>query len=373
MADDRGSPPPPTRGDRRSRLAVGVIFGMHGVAAGSWAVRIPWVAESLRLSPGELGVALFGAAAGGVCAMPLAGRMVARHGSHTSMRIGIAALSVSVALPPFASNLPLLFAALVCFGAGQGILDVAMNVGGVEVQERYGRPIMASLHGLWSAGTMGGAAVGGTVAEVGVDAPVHLAAVGVAVLGIGLPAARLLAGSAARTAEPAFAWPGRGVWLVGVVAFCSFFAEAAAADWSAVYLRTRTAASPGVAAAAYTAFSITMMLGRFFGDRAIARIGAVGLATGLLVPSPSVAIAAFGLLGLGVSTVVPLAFSAAGGRADPDRGTSVAAVATVGYGGWLAAPALIGLVADVTSLTVSLALVAGLTAVIAVGAPVLRR
>lgn len=76
---------------------------------------------------------------------------------------------------------------------------------------------------------------------------------------------------------------------------------------------------------------------------------------------------------LGLALFGAAAFSAAGAREGPDRGTSVAAVATVGYGGWLAAPALIGLVASATSLTISLALVAALTAIIAIAAGALRR
>ena len=79
-------------------------------------------------------------------------------------------------------------------------------------------------------------------------------------------------------------------------------------------------------------------------------------------------IVAFAILGLGMATVVPLTFSAAGRTPGHDPGTSVAAVATVGYGGWMLAPPVIGFVAQGTSLTFSLALVAVITALIAVPA-----
>jgi hypothetical protein len=80
-----------------------------------------------------------------------------------------------------------------------------------------------------------------------------------------------------------------------------------------------------------------------------------------------VIIIAFAILGLGMATVVPMTFSAAGnmpGHRDP--GTAVAAVATVGYGGWMLAPPVIGFIAQGTSLTVALAFVAVMTAGIAV-------
>ena len=99
----------------------------------------------------------------------------------------------------------------------------------------------------------------------------------------------------------------------------------------------------------------------------------MGLGVALLVPVTPVIICGFVLLGFGVAAVVPLAFSAAGRTPGHDPGTSVAAVSTVGYGGWLIAPPLIGFVAQATSLTVALASVAVMTALIAGPAAALRR
>jgi MFS family permease len=168
------------------------------------------------------------------------------------------------------------------------------------------------------------------------------------------------------------------------VIFCGLFAEAAAADWSAVYLRTAADAPQDVAAWGYSAFSLAMAGARLAGDRLVERVGsarlvraaaitgAAGLALGLLVPVTPVVIVAFAVLGLGMATVVPLTFSAAGRTPGYDPGTAVASVATVGYAGWLLAPPVIGFVAQGTSLTFSLVLVTVMTALIAVPAGALR-
>lgn len=374
----------PARRDRQARFAVAVSFALHGVTAGSWAGRIPWVKEVRHLNAAGLGLALMGAAIGGLASAPLAAWLIARFGSRGITRFGGIALAVSMPLVAFAPGLPTIFAALVIFGAASSVLDVAMNANGVVVQERYGRSIMSGLHGVWSLGGLAGAALAGLAARVDMSAPEHLLIVGIglgvasAVSGFWLtPAPRSAAGTV-------FARPDRALLLLGAVIFCGLFAEAAAADWSAVYLRTAVHAPQDVAAWGYAVFSLAMAGARLAGDRLVQRLGpvrvvrtaaltgAVGLALGLLVPITPVVIVAFAVLGLGVATVVPLTFSAAGSTPGHDPGTAVAAVATVGYGGWMLAPPVIGFVAQGTSLTFSLALVAVMTAIIAVPAGALR-
>jgi MFS family permease len=316
--------------------------------------------------------------------MPLAAWLIARLGSRAMTRIGGVLLAVSLPVVAFAPGLPTIFAALLLYGVAGGLLDVAMNAQGVVVQERYGRSIMSGLHGVWSIGGLTGAATAGLAARADMGAPAHLLIVGAALGVVGALAGVWLAPMPPSTTGKVFARPDRGMLLLGAVIFCGLFAEAAAADWSAVYLRTVTDAPPDVAAWGYAAFSLAMAGARLTGDRLVERFGsarlvraaaltgATGLALGLLVPVTAVVIVAFAVLGLGMATVVPLTFSAAGRTPGRDPGTAVAAVATVGYGGWMLAPPVIGFIAQGTSLTVALALVAVMTALIAVPAGALR-
>ncbi|WP_461031046.1 MFS transporter, partial [Streptomyces sparsus] len=177
---------------------------------------------------------------------------------------------------------------------------------------------------------------------------------------------------AADAEPPAFALPSRGVLAVGAVGFCAVFAEGASMDWSGVYLREVAGSSPGVAAAAYTAFACTMALARLAGDATVRRFGPVrtvrvgGLlatAGGVLVVTartPAPAIAGFALVGLGIAVVVPLCFAAAG-RTSASPGQAIAGVATLAYASGLAAPALVGWIAEATTLSASFAVVTVLT------------
>jgi fucose permease len=164
------------------------------------------------------------------------------------------------------------------------------------------------------------------------------------------------------------------------MSFCAFLAEGAMADWSAVYLRDDLGASPALAGGGFAAFSLAMAVGRFSGDRLVARLGpgrllrlsgglaAAGLAAALLVGRPVAAILGAGVAGLGLANSVPVLFGAAGRISGIAPGGGLAAVVTAGYGGFLAGPPAIGLVADAIGLPAALGLVALACAFIAMAA-----
>jgi hypothetical protein len=275
---------------------------------------------------------------------------------------------------------------LLVFGAAGGMCDVAMNAQGVEVEQHLGRSIMSGLHGMWSVGTLVGAGLGALAAHAEIDARVHLTVMALALLALGTLAGLRLPPSVAGAEierPPRFALPAKAVLGIGLVGLCAVFAEGAAADWSAVYLRDVAGASAGVAAGSYTAFAMTMAVSRLTGDFVVGRLGAVrtvrlsgtlAILGGLLVVvarTPAPAIIGFGLTGLGVAVVVPLAFAAAGKRtANPSQG--VAGVATLIYSCLLVSPAIIGGLASATSLSISFAVITAVLVVMTLCAGFLR-
>jgi MFS family permease len=359
---------------RRSRIAVTAAFVTHGAAAGSWAARVPWAQDRLGLSPGVLGLALLMPAVGSVTALPISGRLVARRGSRAATRIGLLGLCATVGLLVAVPRLPWLICALFCYGVAGGLTDVAMNANGVAVEARRGRPTMSGLHACWSLGLLLGGAVGGGVARAGIGAPTHLGVSAVALMIVGAVTTRRLLDSGSTDVEAAhFARPSRDVLLLGVLCAAAMFAEGAANEWSAVYAHRVDRVDPGTAASAFTAFALAMVAGRLVGDRVTAAFGRVrvlrvagvlGAGGGAVVATvhrlPATA-AGLALLGLGLAVAVPLAFGAAGHHGGDRAGHTIAAVATMGYVGWLAAPAVVGGVAQATSLPVSFGIVAAVT------------
>ncbi|MEV6973780.1 MFS transporter [Kitasatospora sp. NPDC093806] len=372
---------------RRARVAIALVFGVHGAVGGTFVSRIPWIQDRLDLSPGQLGLALVMPAIGSSLAMPLAGRFVHRYGGRAAVRGLLALCCLALALPALAPSLPVLCLALLAYGATAGMADVAMNAQGVEIEQRLGRSIMSGLHGMWSAGGLLAAGFGILAAHQNLEPRVQLAVTAVLLAALAQPVCNALPDlRAAEQAEepPRFALPPRSSLVIGLVGFCAVFAEGASMDWSGVYLRDVTGASTTVAAAAYTAFALTMAVSRLAGDAVIRRLGAVrsarlsgaiATAGGLLVvvaDRPALAIPGFALIGIGVAVVVPLAFAAAG-RIGTNPSQSIAGVATVTYTSGLIAPAIVGGLAQATSLTASFGVVTALSVALLLSAGALRR
>jgi fucose permease len=367
---------------RAAWLAIAAVFLINGVTLASWISRIPTIADRLGLSPGQVGMALMALAAGALVAFPLTGRLVDTRSSATT--VTLFALIMLVALPfvGLAPSLPLLIAALFVLGFGNGGMDVAMNAQGIEVERFVGRSIINSLHGCYSLGAFAGAAIGAGVAHFGVAPHIHFPIVSAAGLIAFWWVRRWLIPDrpVARAGEPgpAFAFPPHALWLLGALALCTSVGEGAMGDWSGLYLRDVLGTSSGFAALGFAVFSVAMLAGRFSGDTLVRRfdaprlvrigglLAAAGLGIAVILNQPVAMLAGFGAVGLGLSVVYPLVFSAAGNHPELPPGQAVASVATMGYGGFLAGPPILGWLAELTSLRAIMGIIVLLAAMVAV-------
>jgi MFS family permease len=167
-----------------------------------------------------------------------------------------------------------------------------------------------------------------------------------------------------------FAWPDKSLLILGLIAFSSMICEGAMFDWSGVYFKKVVMAKPALVGAGYTAFMFTMALSRFvadhftnrFGFKKIIQASGIIISTGLLLavvlPHFYTAITGFLLVGIGVSSVVPLVYSAAGKSKILSPGIAIASVSTISFFGFLIGPPLIGLVAGISGLRLSFFIIA---------------
>jgi MFS family permease len=365
----------------RARWAVAAVFLVNGAVVGTWAAHIPLVEERLGISHSTLGLALFAMALGALFAMPLTGPMIARLGSAAVTRLVTPLLLAAFPIALLAKGPASLMLALFVFGAVNGAMDVAMNAHGVAVERKFGRPVMSSFHGMWSLGGLLGAGFAALLLPA--VSPFLQALITVS---IGLVAAAaalwhfLPAHIDRGNVGTAIALPNRATLGIGVLCFLCMTSEGAVLDWGALHLRSSLSATPGLAATGFAAFSASMAISRFSGDWLRARVGAVmlvrgsawlaaaGLVIALMVPWPTVAVGGFALVGLGLANLVPVFFGAAGRIPGQNPGAAIAALATLGYSGFMVGPPVIGFVADLTSLAFALGLIVLACVVIALAA-----
>ena len=357
----------------QARWATAACFLLLGIVFGSWVARIPAVQNALDLSDGQLGVALLGTSLGAIVAMPITGWLVRQWGDAAVMRGAATLLCCSLPVLPLAPTMPLLMLALLAFGVGSGLVDVAMNTHAVTVERGYGRPLMSGFHGVFSVGGLVGAAGAGGAAGLGIAPFPHLLGVALALLVTAHIAGRgLLAETTRDETGPTFVLPPRSLLGLGLLGFCVFLSEGAVSDWSAVYLENVLGSSAAVAAAGYASYALAMAGMRFGGDALTARFGppavvfaggllaAVGMAGVILVGTVPVAIAGFACVGLGLAAGFPIALSAAGRTPGIAPAAAIGAVATAAYGGLLLGPPTIGFIAESAGLRTGLAFVAAL-------------
>lgn len=353
---------------RIARIATNTLFFLNGLSFASWASRIPDVKEFLKLGDAALGSVLFAMPIGSLSALPIAGIIISKFGSRKIALFSMLFYFIAMPLLGNAESTIQLAIALFLFGFGGDMLNISMNVQAVNVEKIQQRSIMSSFHAIFSIGFMVGAALGGFIASENIPVFKHLMFIGTADLIIGLLIYRFLVKSDQQSdeAQPLFALPDRGLVLLGIIAFCGMLSEGAMADWSTLYYKKVLNNSKGFVTAGFTAFSVMMVFGRTFGDMIVQKFGLkktllinciivfLGMFVALVSVNPILVVVGFGITGLGLSTIVPLIYSEAGHSKTMSAGVALAAITTVGMGGFLLGPVLIGFLSEFSSLRIAL-------------------
>jgi MFS family permease len=368
-----------TDSTKKARRASLLIFLVCGIGLSSWAPMVPFAKINLGLDDAALGLVLLSLGAGAILTMPFTGFFINKLGSRKVMLVAAVIIALCLPLLLLAASAIQLSIALFIFGAAIGSIDVAMNSHAVLVQDRYGRHIMSSFHGMFSIGGLAGSIGLGFLIKLGLSP--FIAAVSISVLLV------LIAGSQYKNLFPkaeeksvdsfSFSLPRGPVLILGLMCFVFFLAEGALLDWSAVFLQFNRNFDPSLSGLGYAVFSIAMAVMRLTGDKIVNKLGSskivfygglfasAGYLIAVLVPWPGAALIGFALVGLGAANVVPVFFTAAGNIPNIPPSVSLPAVTTLGYMGQLAGPAMIGFIADSFSLPAALGFVGFLLLIVA--------
>jgi fucose permease len=350
----------------RERIAVKLLFLANGLYAGAWSLKVPELADRLTLSPFYVSLLVVCYGVGSVTIMPFCGAAIAKYGSSVVAKVTAFIWLFSMLLITLAPNVWTAGMAVFLFGGFAGAMDVAMNANAVEVEKSMRKAIMSSCHAFWSLGALLGSAASGYMIDTlgplahaliitGVSAAVLFAALAM-ILNDGPHVEDIHAATVPKTSLFKSALP----WLLGLVALFCMVQEGVVIDWSALYLNKELGSTLTLSAFAAGAMHGAMTIMRLFGDGIRDRYGAVrtmqvsgviafvGMLIAGFAPNAYVAIGGFALCGVGVSNMVPIAFSAAGNLPGMAKGVGLSVVTIMGYSGTLFLPTLFGFVAEHT-------------------------
>ncbi len=375
---DRAAPRAGTRGDPRMWAAFGLFF-ILAFAFASWLPRLPELKREFGMTEGDIGFVLLAMPVAQLCVIPLVAFGSVRLRLRTLNLICITWLLVAIALTGLATSPISLAVVVFLIGAGAGSTGVAINAAGFAAEEAMERPILSRCHAMYSVGLATGSLTAGLIAAAGVPIIVHLALTNTALLVVLLVIVRAVVDTRKPEDDaPKFAWPKGALLIPGLIAMGCLMAEGVSVDWSSIYLAEVIDAPAALVGAGVAAFSGAMAVMRFAGDwisermspRLIvgggAMLSAVGYGITAIAPNAPVAFVGLILVGFGLAPIVPLAFRIAGKLSPNAPGVGVAAVSTLGYAGFLLGPPLVGLVAEASSLRLSLGAVAGLLLIVAI-------
>ncbi|MCD5346090.1 sugar MFS transporter [Agromyces sp. S2-1-8] len=366
----------------RARWSLMAQFALFGFIQVSWMSRMPSIRTALDISALQLGSLLIIGGIGSLIGALTIGAIVARFGSRNVLVAGTVGNVVGFGLDAAGLTgwgLGFFVAGMFVNGLCGAFVNVPININAAAVEQRLGRAVLPQFHAAFSIGAAGGALIAGAFAfaEVHVATQVVVVTAAVTVL-----RALLITPSTAYTArQPVSTATGSvdaaatgarnrqavrsalGAWLeprtllLGVVLLAASLAEGAATTWLTLAVVDGFASTEAIGAVAYGTFVGAMTVFRFVGTGLIDRFGRVAVlrASGvsslvglaLFVFGPNLAIAWVGIVLWGCGTALgnPIAISAASD--DPSRaGQRVSVVTSFSTISSLAAPPLLGLLAD---------------------------
>ena len=221
---------------------------------------VPYAKERLALNDADLGLLLLLLGGGAIAMMPITGILSHKFGSRIVMLWSAIFIALILPLLLFITSTLWMGVALFAFGAAIGTIDVAMNAHAVQVQNKYGKPIMSSFHGLFSVGGLLGSLGLGFLIKLGLDPFYAIISISAVLLFISIWKYRdlftlsmekeVMAEFAPKQAEgPAkkFSWLTGSLLFLGLMCFAVFLSEGSMLDWSAVFLRESRGVDPELA------------------------------------------------------------------------------------------------------------------------------
>ena len=360
---------------RRIRIAIALFYFSMGFCFASWASRIPEIKTALKLSDAAFGTILFALPVGQFLMMYFSGKLVTHFGSRKVILFAIPCYTLCLSNLAIATQGWQLAIGLFLFGIFGNMCNISINTQGVAAEKIYNRPIMAAFHGGWSIAGFTGALVG--LAMINLKIPPHfhfLLVVAIVFTIVSLNYGKLIPGKSGivkvqDTKRRFLSKPDTGLVQLGIIGFCSMASEGAMFDWSGIYFKDVVKAPHSLVILGYTSFMITMAVGRFVADKLVLQFGrklllqvsgiliSSGLLISVLFPYLIPSTIAFMLVGMGVSSIVPSVYSAAGKHATIAPGIALATVSSVSYLGFLMGPPLIGYISAAAGLRYSFAVI----------------
>lgn len=337
-------------------------FFLYSIVLAALYSRIAEIQQALGVGKAALGLGLLGAPLGTQLALIFAARFVERLGQRDTVLYGVPMMGIFLTLASLAPSITLFALALFFAGLAIGALEIVLNLEADRAEHLLGRRVMSRAHAFWSFGFFAAGMIGAIAAQLQIEPWLHLGLscllASAALWPLYAPIIPAPGRDQQEAPGPRFVLPTAAILLLVVVTLPAMLLEGASIDWSVIYMRESFDVSPFVNGMGLAFAAGFQALTRYLADPVVDRFGPVKVAQVLLsllglgclvvvlAPVAWLALLGFALIGIGSSSIFPLAMSAAAQRKDRRAAVNVAALAQLSFVVFLMAPPLLGMVAE---------------------------
>lgn len=337
-------------------------FYLYSIVLGGIFPRLGELQTKMNAGEGALGLGLLGFALGTQISLMLAGNLIEKLGHRTILLACIPLLGAAEVISTLAPTISVFFGCLMLAGLSIGALEIVINLEADRAELQLGKRLMSRAHAFWSFGFFTAGFLGAIAAQLEISPTLHLA---VQVALVSLVAYLFLsdftpapARVSTEEAPPRFVRPSIGILALVAFTLSAMLLEGAGADWSVIYMRDTFSEAAFFNGMAFTIGALAQAITRYFADAVIDRHGPLKVSRILIIilgagavlvfasVSPYLSLLGFAMMGIGTSSIFPLAMSAAAQRTDRPAATNVAALAQLSFIVFLIAPPVLGYIAE---------------------------
>ena len=370
-----------------ARAACAYFFFGPGLAYGLLTSRLPALKIQTGADEMQIGLILLSLGLAALVTLLSGSWLIDRWGSRTMLRLGSAALLLTLPLCGAAATPFHLGLACGVFGLSTGLTDISMNAQGIQLERRHHSPCMSFLHASYSLGCVLASLTGALFAALEVSPLIHFScilALYACIRPFAVPRIQKDTVTERTVQERSSRIPPFFIIACGLLAMCTYAAAGSAAEWGSLLLFTVKGAGEHTSALVLGVFAASTALFRLIGDWLRNRVGDFRLAFGgsllaalamgvvLASPWPALCLAGYACMGAGLSIIVPILFSRAGTYPGVTPGEASAVISVLAYSGLLFFPPTLGWLAHRVGLANALLVVFALCWILCAGTLLLR-
>ena len=362
-----------------SYFAPSWVFSSINILIGTWILYIPFIKLKFNLDDAQIGFALFFSALGLLISIPFVPKINRKIGVGKSTKIGIIFLAIVYNLPLLATDYFLLCGALLLIGLFSGFTDISLNALTSQIEKTTRQHFMSAAHGFFSLGGFIGAGIGSIYISHFSNPKIHMLGISVFVILTSLLLSKNYEEVKGLEMEKSkknasFFKNIKTLFAISIIAFIILFNEGAVEHWSNLFLFEVVNVSQSEAGLGFIIFSLTMTIGRFLGDGFSQKMGSkkiilyatlVSLIAYFFIITSSLylSVLGFGILGFGLSVIVPEIYRIAGKNKEIETSLAISIVSGIGFVGFLVGPVLLGTISNFSNLVMSYVFLATLISI----------